>query len=194
MDAPAGLGLGHPLDPVNAALELQPGKDPLAVDPRHQLAQPAKIALGHLHDLKAPALRLGVFLIHPHQVGGKQRRLLAAGAGSDLQYRRARIGGILGQKCKAQPFLHRRQGGAQPRQLFLGQGAHLGIGAHRLGLGQIDQGAGMFGDPGHHRLQLGIFPAERRDLGRRRPGRKPRLDKLEAAPDRVKLVHRQHGR
>ena len=66
---------------------------------------PAKLAGLLFDDLEAPAHPFGIALIHPQQVAGEQRRLVAPGAGPDFQDRGARIGRVLRQKRQPQAVL-----------------------------------------------------------------------------------------
>jgi hypothetical protein len=49
-----------------------------------------------------------IALVHPVEIAGEQRRLVAAGAGADLEHRRARIGRVARQHGD-------RERGARPR-------------------------------------------------------------------------------
>ena len=193
VDAPARLGLWHALDTVDAAFELEAGKDPLALDPGHSLLDAAKLGLGKLHQVETPALRFGVFLIHAQQVAREKCGLFPAGAGADFEDRGAGIGGVLRQKRDPQPVLHRRDAILQRRDFILGQCLHLGVRQHRLGLLQIGTRLTVGGDLGHHGLQIGIFARKCRDLRRGGAGRKLRFEILEAARDLVELVQGHHG-
>ncbi len=59
--------------------------------------------------LEAPALRFGVALVHAQQVAGEQSRLVAAGAGADLEHRGAFVGGIARQQLDRERALGLRQ-------------------------------------------------------------------------------------
>ena len=96
VDAAAGLGVRHPLDPVDAAFEFQPAEHPVAVDGGDDLLVAAGVALGEGVDLHPPALQGGIALIHAEQVAGEQGRLVAAGAGADLQDGRGVLVAVLG--------------------------------------------------------------------------------------------------
>ena len=92
VDAALGLGDRHPLHAVDAALELEQGVRRLAGRRRalgldrdgHGLVA-AEVGLGGVEDLGRPAATLGVAGVHPEQVAGEQRRLLAALARLDLE-------------------------------------------------------------------------------------------------------------
>ncbi len=147
-----------------------------------------------LQHLEAPAHAFGMALIHPRQIAREERRLFAAGAGADFQDGGAGVGGILGQKGDAQRLLHPGDAGPEARQLVFGQRAHLGIGEHRLGLGQIVQRAAVGGNLVGDRFQRGIFTADPGDLGGGRTFVQLRLEKLEALGDLGEFFQRNHGR
>ena len=193
MNAPARLGFRHALHPVNAGFELEPGIDALALHMGGELLHPAKVGFLMLQHLEPPAHPLGITLIHPGKVAREQACLLAARAGADFQNGGAGVGCIFRQQRDAQRLLHLGDTGLEGRDLILGQGLHLGVGQHRLGLGQIVQRAGVGGDFFGHRLQLGIFAADPRNLGGRGPGMKLRLEKLETLGDLGEFFQRNHG-
>ncbi len=92
VDPALGLGHRHPLDAVHAALELQPGVGGIAgldgaasLDRDLDVLVAAEVGLLRVQDLGPPAAALGVAQVHPQQVGGEQRGLLAALAGLDLE-------------------------------------------------------------------------------------------------------------
>jgi hypothetical protein len=58
----------------------------------------AQLGIAGRDDLDAPALALGVAGVHAQQVAGKQRRLVAAGAGADLEEDVALVVGVAGQQ------------------------------------------------------------------------------------------------
>ncbi len=78
MDPALGLGLGHALHAVGAALELEHRVGALALDRERVLA------LAHLERLGLEAEPLGVAREHPVEVAGPQPGLLAAGAALDF--------------------------------------------------------------------------------------------------------------
>ena len=129
VDAAAALGHRHPLHPVHAGLVLEPGEHPLPRDLGHDLLDPAEIALAHRQDLAAPALEVGVALVHAQEVAGEQRGLVAAGAGADLQDRVLVVGRVLGQQQQPHLPLQLRQPRLERPPLGLDQIAHLPVGA-----------------------------------------------------------------
>ena len=112
----------------------RPGsEDALAADIGDQLAQPAQLGLGGLDHLEAPPAPLGVALVHPHQVAREERRLLAAGAGPDLDDRGPRVGGVARQQRQLERLLGLGQAGAQGGGLL----------AHALDLGHLAWAFGL---------------------------------------------------
>ena len=127
-----GLRDRHPLDPVHAALELeQPERRPARLGRALGLHRDgdrlvaAQVGLGGVEDLDLPALGLGVAGVHPQQVAGEQRGLLAALAGLHLEDRVLVVGGVARHEQPAELLL----GGLEA----VGQG--LGLGGERRVLG-----------------------------------------------------------
>ena len=92
VDAALGLGDRHPLHAVHAALELQPRPGAVAgldgaprLDRDRDVLVAAEVGLVAVEHLGPPAATLGVAQVHPQQVAGEQRRLLAALARLDLE-------------------------------------------------------------------------------------------------------------
>ncbi len=62
----------------------------------------AGLGLREVDDLHAPAPPLGVAAVHAEQLGGEQRRLVAAGAGADLEHHVAGVVRVPGHQLDAQ--------------------------------------------------------------------------------------------
>ena len=160
VDAAPGLGLGHPLNPVDAALELQPAEDALAGDRGDDLLVAADLALGDGVNLHPPAVEGGVALVHAEQVAGEERRLVAAGPGPDLEDGRGVLVPVPGRKQERDLAFKRRQAGLQGLQLVPGEGGHVRVArdSHFLQFRRLRpcllQGADRF----DHRLQFGVLP------------------------------------
>ena len=135
---PGGLGLGHPLDAVHAALVLEPAVGAAALDDRRDLLDAADAGLVEVDDLDLPALALGVAGVHAEQLGGEQRRLVAAGAGADLEHDVALVVGVVGRHLPPQLFLERGQLAGEAVELLAGHLVELVVlvhaGQHLLGL------------------------------------------------------------
>jgi len=75
---------GTPLHAVDAALELEPAHAPRPCTKSMTSLRPPNAGGARVHHLDLPALRLRVLGVHARELGGEQRRLVAAGAGADL--------------------------------------------------------------------------------------------------------------
>ena len=64
VDASAGLGLRHPLYPVDTALKFQAAVSPFSVNGKADLLDPAQLGVTETGDLHIPAPGLGVHGIH----------------------------------------------------------------------------------------------------------------------------------
>ena len=84
VDPPLRLGLGDPLDAVRAALVLEDRVGALALDRERHLLEAADLGRRLREHLGGEATLLGVAGEHLEEVAGEQRRLVAAGAGADL--------------------------------------------------------------------------------------------------------------
>ena len=104
VDAALRLGHRYALHAVHAALPAQVVEHVGAGDRERQLAETADLGRAggdHLH-LPAPGVRIAA--VHPVQVGGEQRRLAAAGAGTDLHDDVARRVGVTRHQQLPRPF------------------------------------------------------------------------------------------
>ena len=106
--------------------------DVVALDAQHQLLVAAEVATRSrdITSVRQP-LALGIAQVHARQVAGEQRRLVAAGAGADLEEGVALVVRVARQQRRlqlgVQPLevgLRRRR---SPRRAMLG---HLGVGQH----------------------------------------------------------------
>ena len=128
VNPPAGLRLRHPLHPVHAALVLQLGVGSLSVDHADHFLEAADAVLADAHHLHLPVLVLRVVHIHAVKLRRKQSRLVAAGAGADLQDNVLVIVGVLGEKKNLQLLFQILDPLPGIRQFLLGQLPHLLIG------------------------------------------------------------------
>ncbi len=132
VDAPLALGHGHPLHPVHATLVLQPrprglvetGRA-LGLDRDAHVLVAAEVALGRVLDHRAPAALLGVAQIHPQQVAGEERGLVAALPCLDLEDDVAVVVGVARHEHPAQMLLGRCLSGLERGHLG-GEGLVLG--------------------------------------------------------------------
>ena len=105
-----------------------------AVDREGDAAEPAEIGRVGVEDVDAPALLLGVALVHAVEVGGKQGGFLTAGGGVDLDDHVALVVGVFGQEGDAES---------------LGQVGEAGFNVFQFELGHFDQfGVAALGDEG----------------------------------------------
>jgi len=129
VDAAARLGDGHALHPVDAALELEPAPRAAALDEEDDVLEAADAGGARVHHLHLPALRLRVLRVHAREVGGEQRRLVAAGAGADLDEDVLVVVRVLGQDELLQLLLERGLARGQLVDLGLGQLGQLAVAA-----------------------------------------------------------------
>ena len=101
VNAALRLGVGHALHAMHAGFEFQFGERAAAPDFGDDFLEAAHGAFAGGDHLDLPALQAGEALIHPEQVAGEQRGLVAAGAGADFQHHVAVVHGILGQQRHA---------------------------------------------------------------------------------------------
>src|SRR5262245_43220471 len=83
------------LNSVHAGFKFQPREHIPTTNLCARLLEAAYARLGKIEDFEPPSPQFGVFLVHPKQFGGKQRRFLSTCAGADLEYRIALIVRIL---------------------------------------------------------------------------------------------------
>ncbi len=121
VDAALRLGDRHPLHPVHAALPLQPRPDAVAalghalgLDRDRDVLDAAQVRLLRVDHLDDPAVPLGVPGVHPQQVAGEQRRLLAALAGLDLDDHVLGVVRVARDQHLAELLLQRRQRRRRP--------------------------------------------------------------------------------
>src|SRR5690606_17905288 len=137
VDAALGLGGGHPLHPVGAGFELEPGVDILALHPGDDFLEAAVLARALADDLHLPALALGVPAVHAKQVAGEDRRLVAAGAGADLEKDVAPVVGVPGQQQPLQFQLEALAAGLARGDFLLGHFLEIGILEQLPGTGDV---------------------------------------------------------
>src|SRR6201999_4120192 len=101
VNAPLRLGIGYALYPVYAGFEFELREGAAALHLGDDFLEAANGAFAGGYHLDLPALQGGKTLIHPEQVAGEQRGLVAAGAGADFEHDVAVVHGILGQQRDA---------------------------------------------------------------------------------------------
>ena len=113
---------------MHAGFEFQFGEDAAAVHFGDDFLEAAFAAFAHRDDFGFPALLGGVALVHAEQVAGKQRRLVAAGAGADFQDGVVIVHRILGDEREPDLLLKPVAPRLQRRLLGFRQLAHLAVG------------------------------------------------------------------
>ncbi len=108
-----GLGDRHPLHPVDATLELEHAVGGVVriggtgcLHRHGDRLVAAQVGLLGVEHLDLPATSLGELGVHPEQVAGEQRRLLAALAGLDLDQGVRGVVGVARGEQPGEPFLH----------------------------------------------------------------------------------------
>ncbi len=155
VDPALRLGVGHALDAMHAALELETGEHAATFDRGDNLLEAAHGAFSGRKHLQLPPVQVGIALVHAKKVAGEEGRFVAARAGAHLEDGALLVGRILRQQRKPDRLFQVRQLLDGRRALLLGKGTHLGIG------GGVRQ----------HRVEIGEFAA----LGAIRPDRRHKL-------------------
>ncbi len=164
VDAALGLGRRHPLDPVHAALPLEPRPHAvpalgyaLGLDRDRDVLEPAEVGLLAVEHLGDPAVPFGVPQVHPQQVAGEQRRLLAALARLDLEDDVLAVVGVARREQLGELLLQRRD--ALLQRVGLDREAGV-LGGQLAGRGQVGAGLVQLGGGLVDRGQLGEPPAD----------------------------------
>jgi hypothetical protein len=105
----------------------------------------AEVGLARRHDLHLPALAFGVAAVHAQQVAGEQRRLVAAGAGADLEEQVALVVGVARQQGALQIGLQLGDAGLAGGEHRVRQCAHLGVGEQFARGGAVSLGLAVVG-------------------------------------------------
>ncbi len=138
---PERLGVGNALHAVDARLEFQLGEGAAAAHLGDDLLVAADRAFAGGDHLDLPALLGGIALVHPEQMAGEQRGLVAAGPGADLENDVALVHRVLRQQRQADLLLERGAARFERGLLARRERAHLGIGRrivqHRLEAGDL---------------------------------------------------------
>ena len=127
MDAALALGLRHALDAVRATLELEDRVGAVAGDPERDLLEAADLRGARGEDLGPEPEPLRVASEHRVEVAGEERRLVATGAGPDLDDHIRLVVGIALDHRQAdlfRKFLEPRRG-VRDQRLQLGVGGAL---------------------------------------------------------------------
>ena len=126
-----GLGNGHPLDAMDAALELEPGKRALALHPKDDLFETTDAGRVAAQQLRLPPLPLGVADIHAMQIRSKEAGLVATGPGANLDNHVLGIARVLWDQQPLELDLQLIHPGLQLNDLRLGQFPQFWVGIVR---------------------------------------------------------------
>ncbi len=143
-----------------AGFELEARIGALAADAGDHLAIATQFGLAGGNEVHLPALFFGVAAVHAQQIGGKQRRLVAAGAGTDFQKQVALVVGVAWQECRLQGALQALHLGREAWLLFFRQRPELGIGQHEPGLTQFVFTLAIVVVQTHHLADVGVLAAQ----------------------------------
>ncbi len=149
VDAALRLGGGNALHAVHAALPLELRVDALAFDDGDDFLVSADAGLGERHDFDLPAMLLGEARVHAEDLGGKERGLVAAGAGADFENHVLLVVGILGQQQDLDLVFDGGFARLERGDLFFGHGAQVGVG--------LGEHGARVGQALLHLLQLAIL-------------------------------------
>ncbi len=153
---------GHALDAVHAGLELEARIGTVAADLGDDLLVAAGLGVGRGHHLQLPATPLGIAGIHPEQVGGEQRRLLAPGAGTDLEDHVAVVVRIARHEQRTEGRLELGGADLEARELVAGHRSDLLVGI----VGHASRGVELLADraplaqTGDDRVEAGELATE----------------------------------
>ena len=153
---------------MHAAFVFQLAVRAAALDGRDDFLEPADAGVARRHQLEPPALALGVLAVHPEQLGGEERRLVAARAGADFEDDVLFVVRILGIEQDLELGEQRVAAGDERLQLLLRELAHVGIGrgGELLRLREVARDDLVFAEALDERLDLGRGLGELPVLGR----------------------------
>ena len=145
VDPAARLGRRDALDAMDAALELEAAVGAVAADLDDGLLDAVDAGLVRAQHLGLVAVGLGVAQVHPEQLGGEQRRLVATGAGPDLEDDVAVVVRVARQEQDLELVEELRLVGLQAGDLVAGHRAHVVVAvggvAQLAGAGQLRRGS-----------------------------------------------------
>ena len=122
-----GFGLRHPLHPVGTGFKLECPIDRTTRNAGNDFLVAAMLTIIGADNLDLPALAFGITHVHLEQVTGENRRLIAPGAGTNLQEYVLAIVGILGQHQALELFVQFLALLFCQAQLLFRHGSHVGI-------------------------------------------------------------------
>ena len=160
---------------MRARLEFQTSEGAAAGDLGDDLLVTALGTFARGEDLGRPTAFRRIALIHPEQVAGEQRRLIAAGAGADLQDDVVVVHGVLGNQRQPDVLLERDAARLDDGLLLGGDGAHVRLGRRirddGVEIGELGDGRPIRLHLLHDRGELGELTGELHiSVGRERAG------------------------
>ena len=132
MDPPLSLRFGHSLNPVHSALVFHSGICTAAVEAERGFFNPAHFRFGNIDELVFEIMPLGIALIHPHQHGAEQCRLIPARARAYFHNNVSFIVFILRKQKNFKILLLLRRFMGKLRKLLFRKGSHLLLGFFRI--------------------------------------------------------------
>ena len=168
MNAALLLGHGDALHAVHARLVTERTVRLRTTRRKHRFLQAAEGAVREREDLDLPAAALGEAHVHAEQICGKQRRLVAAGAGPDLDDRVAVIKGVRRREELGELGREAVDVRTKPLDVAAGQLGQLGVlvGEHFASLRQLPLEALQALVRQANGLELGVLAAELFAFGR----------------------------
>ena len=127
--------------------------------------------------LGPPALQVGIAQIHAQEIAGEERRLVAAGAGADLEDRRLLVRRVLGDERHADLGLEGLEAGDELAPLLLGERGHVGARRRPRRASALTPASSSLGRPrqlAHQRRRPGRARRARATRRRRSRRRGPR--------------------
>src|SRR6185312_10812100 len=121
----------------------------------------AEVARRLRHELDLEAVALGVAYVHPQEVSGEQRRLLAAGPGAHLDEHVACVVLVLRQERGGELARQRVDACARRGALVVGELAQRRVARQLVGGGEVGLGLAVFGVQRDRRLDVGALLRQR---------------------------------
>ncbi len=182
---------------MHAQFEFELGEGAAAADFGDDLLVASHGAFARGDHLDLPALVRGIALVHAEEIAGKERGLVAAGAGADLEDDVALVHRVLGQQRQLDLSFERRALLLEFRPLGERHRAHFGVGCgirnERIEALDLGDDAAIVLHRPDDRSELGEFARELDvGLGRHRV-RELAFDRLVAGDERVEFLFRKHG-
>jgi hypothetical protein len=128
MDPALRLGHRHSLHAMHARLVLHAAVGIAALDPEHDVLEPAHLRRRGGKDLGLPFPSVGQMLIHLVEVARPQRRFLTARPRSDLHDQILAVVGVLRHEQLLQPAAERSRASRRGTRFLVERLRHLGVG------------------------------------------------------------------